>query len=66
MAEPAKKEDKKEKKKRFRNQRQEHTGEQTPATEVNTKALKKKVKARCFNCNKKGYYTNESTEPPKN
>ena len=62
-AEPAKKEDRKEKKKRLRNQRREHTGEQTPATRVNTEALKKKLKARCFNCNKKGHYTNECTKP---
>ena len=48
-AEPTKMQDKKEKKKKFRNQKREHTGEQTPATGVNTKALKKKLKARCFN-----------------
>ena len=66
VAEPAKKEDKKKKKKRLRNQRREHTGEQTPATGVNTKALKKKIKARYFNYNKKSHYANECTEPPKN
>ena len=65
-AEPAKKEDKKEKKKRLRNQRQEHTSEQTLATKVNTEAPKKKLKARCFNCNKKGHYVNECTKSPKN
>ena len=52
VAKPAKKEDRKKKKKRFLNQRREHTGEQTPATGVNSEALKKKIKARCFNCNK--------------
>ena len=41
VAEPAKKENKKEKKKRFWNQRRDHTGEQTPATGVNIKAPKK-------------------------
>ena len=65
-AKPAKKEDRKKKKKGLRNQRREHTGEQTPATGVNTEALKKKVKARCFNYNKKCHYTNECTEPSKN
>ena len=48
-AEPAKKEDRKDKKKRFRNQKREYTGEQIPATGVNTKAPKKKIKDRCFN-----------------
>ena len=52
VTEPAKKEDRKEKKKGLRNQRQEHTDEQIPATEVNTKTPKKKIKARCFNYNK--------------
>ena len=66
VAEPAKKEDRKEKKKRFQNQRREHTEKQTPATDVNTQAPKKKIKARCFNCNKKGYYANKCTKPPKN
>ena len=39
VAEPAKKENRKDKKKRFRNQRREHTEEQTPATGVNNEAL---------------------------
>ena len=64
-AEPAKKEDRKNKKKRLQNQRREHTGEQTPATSVNTEALKKKIKARCFNCNRKSHYANKCTELPK-
>ena len=62
-AEPAKKEDRKEKKKKLRNQRREHTGEQIPAIGVNTEAPKKKLKARCFTCNKKGHYANECTKP---
>ena len=65
-AEPAIKKDRKEKKKRLQNQRRKHTGEQTPTIRVNTKALKKKVKARYFNCNKKSHYANECTKPPKN
>ena len=64
--EPAKKKDKKEKKKKLRNQRREHTSKQTPATRVNTKVLKKMIKARCFTCNKKGHYANQCIEPPKN
>ena len=64
-AEPVKKEDKKEKKKKLWNQRRERTGEQTPATRVNTKAPKKKIKARYFNYNKKGHYANECTKSPK-
>ena len=66
VAEPAKMEDRKEKKKRLRNQRREYTGEQTSATGVNIEAPKKKVKARCFNSNKKDHYANECTKPPKN
>ena len=65
-AEPAKKKNRKEKKKRFWNQRQEHTGEQTQVTGVNTKAPKKKIKTKCFNCNKKRHYANEYTKPLKN
>ena len=65
-AKQAKNKDRKEKKKKLWNQKREHTGEQTPATGVNTKAPKKKIKAKCFNCNKKGHYANECTKPPKN
>ena len=68
-AEPAKKEDRKDKKKRFRGQRQEYTGEQKeqiPATGVNEAALKKKLKVRCFNYNKKSHYANDCTKPSKN
>ena len=64
--EPAKREDRKKKKKRLRNQRREHIGEQTPVIGVNTKALKKKIKARYFNYNKKSHYANECTKSPKN
>ena len=68
-AKPAKKEDRKDKKKRFRGQRREHTGErkeQTPTTGVNKAAPKKKLKVRCFNCDKKDHYANDYTKPPKN
>ena len=68
-AEPDKKENKKDIKKRFRGQRREHTGErkeQTLATGINKTAPKKKLKVRCFNCNKKGHYANDCTKPPKN
>ena len=65
-AEPAKKENKKNKKKRLQNQRREHISKQTSATGVNTKAPKKKIKARCFNCNKKSHDANECSKPPKN
>ena len=65
-AKPAKKDDRKDKKKRLQNQRREHTSEQTLATGVNTKAPKKKFKARCFNCNKKSHYANECTKSPEN
>ena len=43
-AEPAKKEDKKDKKKKFWNQRRDYIKEQTSATGVNTKAPKKKTR----------------------
>ena len=69
VAEPAKKENRKDKKKRFWGQRQEHTRErkeQSPATGVNEAAPKKKLKVRCFNYDKKGYYANNYIESPKN
>ena len=68
-AEPAKKKDRKNKKKKFREQRREYTEEwkeQTPATGVNKVAPKKKLKVRYFNCDKKGHYANNCTEPSKN
>ena len=68
-AEPAKKEDRKDKKKRFRGQRREHIEEQkeqTPVTGINEAAPKKKLKVRCFNCDKKGHYTNNCIKLPKN
>ena len=55
------KKDRKDKKRRFRERRER--SEETPATGVNTEAPKKKLKARCFTCNKKGHYANECTEP---
>ena len=64
-AELAKKKYRKKKKKRLRNQKWEHT-EQTLATGINIKGSKKKIKARCFNYNKKGHYTNECTKLSKN
>ena len=69
-AEPSEqgKKDGKDKKRRFWEKRTR--SEETPATEVNIKVLKKKVKTRCFNCNKKNHYANDYTEPrhkpPKN
>ena len=67
--ESAKKEDKKDKKKKFQGQRREYTKEQkeqTPATGINKAASKRKLKVRYFNYNKKGYYANNCTKPPKN
>ena len=72
-AESPKKDDRKDKKKRFRGQRREHTGErkeQTPATNVNTTDVSKKKKKRrdvseitCFNCDKKGHFASNCTKP---
>ena len=70
-AEPAKKEDRKDKKKKLQNCRRERN-KQIPATGDNTKVPKKKKKRRdpsevtYFHCNKKGYYANNCTKPPKN
>lgn len=66
-----KKKDKKNKKKRFQRHKQEHTGERekkTQATDVNvTKATpKRKLKVKCFKCDKKNYYANDCTKPLKN
>ena len=64
MAEPAKKQG--EMKKRSWRQKRKHTRErkeQFLATNVNIKASKKKIKTRCFNCNKKGHYINNCTKP---
>ena len=73
IAESPKRDDRKDKKKRFRGQRQEHTGErkkQTPATKINTTDVLKKKKKRCdiskiiyFNYDKKGYFTSNCTKP---
>ena len=72
-AESPKKNDRKDKKKRFRGQRRKHTGErkeQTPATNINTTNVSKKKKKRrdiseitCFNCDKKGHFASDCTEP---
>ena len=55
------KKDKKDKKRRFRERRER--SEETSATGVNTEAPKKKLKTRCFNCNKKDHNANECTKP---
>ena len=70
-AEPAKKEDKKDKKKKLQNRRREQN-KQTPATGDNAEVPRKKRKRRdsnevtYFNCDKKGHYASNCTEPPKN
>ena len=72
-AESSKKNNKKDKKKRFRGQRWKHTGErkeQTLATNVNTINVSKKKKKRrdvnkitYFNCDKKGHFASDYTKP---
>ena len=67
MAEPAKKEGKK--KKRSQGHGQKYTAEQKKqslAIGVNIKVLKKKIKDRYFNCNKKNHYANDWFEALKN
>ena len=72
-AELPKKDDNKDKKKRFQDQRREYTGEQkeqTPATNINTTNISKKKKKRrdvseitCFNYDKKGHFASDCIEP---
>ena len=72
-AKSLKKDNKKDKKKRFLSQKREHTGErkeQTPATNVNTTNVLKKKKKRCdiseimyFNYDKKGHFASNCTKP---
>ena len=70
-AEPAKKKERKDKKKKLRNRRRERN-KQTPATGDNIEDPKKNKKKRdpskvtYFNYNKKNYYVNDCTKPPKN
>ena len=72
MAELPKKDNRKDKKKKFRGQKREHIRErknQTPVTSINiTNILKKKKKRRdvnmitCFNCHKKDQFTSNCTK----
>ena len=72
MVELPRKNNKKDKKKRFRGQKQEYTGEQKEpisAISVNTTNVSKKKKKKynvieimCFNCNKKGYFASNCTK----
>lgn len=63
MVEPA---IKKNKKKRFQRHKQKQK-KQILTTKVNiTKALKKKLKVKYFNYDKKSYYTNNCIKPLKN
>ena len=71
-AESPKKNNRKDKKKRFRDQKREHTGEQkeqTLATNVNTTNISKKKKKKrdvseitYFNCDKKGHFASNCIE----
>ena len=72
-AESPKKDNRKDKKKRFWGQKWEHTWEQkeqTLATNVNTTNVSKKKKKRrdvskimCFNCDKKDHFASDCTKP---
>ena len=69
--ESAKKKDKKDKKKKFQGQKQDHIKEQKEQTLaigaiVTEAVLKKKLKVKYFNCNKKSYYINNCTKLLKN
>ena len=58
-----------EKKKKSWEHRRKRIGKwkkQSLAIGVNTKAPKKKIRAKCFNYNKKSHYTNNCIEPSKN
>ena len=73
VAKSPKKDDSKDKKKKFQGQRWKHTGEwkeQTPAINVNTTNISNKKKKRrdiseitCFNCNKKSHFASYCTKP---
>ena len=66
IVEPAKKKGKtKKRSQRYKEKYISKWKEQFLATDVNTKALKK-IKAKCFNYNKKGHYANNCTISPKN
>ena len=67
----ARKKDKKNKKKKFYEQRREHIRKQKKqALAINVSiieaVLKKKLKVRCFNYDKKGHYTNNCIKALKN
>lgn len=69
MAEPVRKKNKEDKKKKFWKYRQNHSEwkEQTLATGVNTtKASKKNLKVKYFNYDKKSYYANNCIKSSKN
>ena len=75
--EPYDKTRKDKKKKQHRNKRDSREPKDftTPASEVNVAEVGGKIKRRnkkdvseitCFNCNKKGHFSNRCPEPPKN